>query len=49
VRRYWYFITEDYCPLCGRTQAWRERRYTKRPKLWKNRHRFTEAYDGCGY
>jgi len=45
--RYWYFINEDYCPPCGRTDVSRERIYGPRPDRWEDRHQFSEIYDWC--
>lgn len=42
-RKHWYFIYWDYCVLGGHTDVARVRRYTKRPKLWKNRHKIEES------
>lgn len=39
---HWYFITETYCVLCGRSEVERERRYTPRPDDWFKRHEFIE-------
>lgn len=44
---YWYFITSEFCPQCGRTREWRERRYTPRPTEWWDRHQELEVWDGC--
>ena len=42
MRKHWYFIHVDYCVLCGVERVERERRYTRRPKRWQNRHKLTE-------
>ena len=47
-RKHWYYVTSFYCPLCGRVDTYRERRYTRRPKRWENRHCLTESWDYCG-
>ncbi len=46
-RRYWYFVSETYCPACGRTEALRERVYGERPERWEDRHERDESYDYC--
>ena len=46
-RRHWYFITVDYCPICGRDYTFRERRYGRRPKRWASRHSRQEVWDYC--
>jgi len=47
TRKYWYFIIEEECVLCGRSERWVERRYTHRPKKWKDRHRYEQ--NACGH
>ena len=47
MKPHWYFIYEDYCPVCGRSDTTRERRYTPRPEAWELRHSFSEHYDWC--
>jgi predicted RNA-binding Zn-ribbon protein involved in translation (DUF1610 family) len=49
MKRCWYFITEFYCPACGHTKAYRERKYTKKPKTWGLCHEVIEAWDGCDW
>jgi len=46
-RPYWYFVTEEYCPACSRSQRYLERRYTPRPERWEDRHEAIEVYDYC--
>lgn len=36
-RKHWYAIFVGACPVCSRDHSYREIRYTKRPKLAKNR------------
>ena len=43
---HWYFCSEEYCVLCGRTQIFRERRYGRRPQKWWDRHELIET--ACG-
>ena len=47
MKKHWYYITEYYCPLCGKSNISRERRYGRRPKKYWNRHSLTEQYDWC--
>jgi len=30
--KYWYFFWWGECPVCGRDQSYRERRYTPKPE-----------------
>jgi len=46
-RPHWYFITVHYCPVCGFSEEFRERRYSSRPEKWEDRHEFKEMYDWC--
>lgn len=46
-RKHWYFITEYYCPLCGRSNVYKERRYDERPADWNARHNIIDAWDYC--
>lgn len=46
-RPYWLFITTDFCPQCGSTRTYRERRYTPRPERWEDRHEDNEVWDSC--
>jgi len=41
-RRHWYFIYIDTCVLCGHEYHDRERRYTRRPRKWADRHEYSE-------
>ncbi len=48
--RHWYYITEEYCPVCNTDQTERERIYGPRPANFWDRHWAVESYDGCeGY
>lgn len=48
--KYWYFIYEEYCPVCGGMDVGRERMYQPRPESWEERHQIRDTYDGCeGY
>jgi len=46
-KKYWMYICHDECPVCGSGEDYRERRYTKKPKKWEERHKFGVAYDWC--
>lgn len=48
LKPHWYYITVHYCPLCGREETFRERRFDPRPEDWKDRHEFLERWDYCG-
>lgn len=37
------------CPVCGRSDTERERRYDPRPEAWEERHEYYTAYDWCDY
>ncbi len=37
-RKYWYYIITYECVLCGRYDEYRERRYTEKPKDYRDRH-----------
>ena len=45
--KYWYHTTYFHCPVCGREDKMRERRYTKKPKSFMDRWEFLEEYDNC--
>jgi hypothetical protein len=45
--RYWYFISIRYCPICGRDDTTRERRYDPRPDDPSARRDFKEVWDYC--
>ena len=47
IPKHWYFIDEDYCPICGGSKVYRERKYTERPERYEDRHDFEEVYDYC--
>ena len=47
-KKYWYKFITEYCPLCGRDSAWKERIYGRpKPKKSENRHIFKEEWDYC--
>lgn len=47
MRRHWYRITYDWCPICMHTVSARERVYGRKPKT--GTHVYSESWDGCGY
>lgn len=46
--KYWIYKTEYYCPQCGRSEEFRERRYDPKPKKWGERNEEHERWDYCG-
>lgn len=44
----WYFVTEFYCPQCGSSDEYRERRYTPKPEDHRQRRTVREVWDYCG-
>lgn len=46
-KKYWYFISMIYCPVCFKTEVYGERRYDDRPENYYERHEMTEIYDYC--
>lgn len=48
TKKHWYFITIIYCPLCGHSIEYRERRYGAKPRAESKRGQFIEDWDGCG-
>lgn len=44
--KFWYFIYEDACVLCGSGSVYKERRELPKPKKWEERHEYTEF--ACG-
>jgi hypothetical protein len=51
LRPYWYLVHVGECPVCGRDQSHRERRYGKPPKKREHRYRpipLNQCYCGCG-
>ena len=47
--RYWYFITIYECVMGDRTEEFRERQYTPKPKKWGDRHKIKEVVCGNHY
>lgn len=44
---YWYHTTIVACPVCGRCQNFKERRYTAKPAHPGERFEYEERYDWC--
>ena len=47
-KKYWYFYTIYYCPICCKEIIYKERRYTKKPKYYEDRISVRETWDYCG-
>lgn len=45
--KYWYYFTEDYCPVCSGTDISKERMFTPKPEDYDERHNMREVYDYC--
>jgi len=45
--KYWIFKTIYYCPICGKEQIYRERKYTEKPNNYNLRYELIESYDYC--
>ena len=45
--QYWMFITEYYCPVCSKTDTYRNRMPMPKPEDWDDRHDVIEMYDYC--
>lgn len=43
----WYFITIYECPICLGDKKTRERRLSKKPTEYWERHQLIQAYDYC--
>ena len=46
-KKYWYKYYYYYCPVCGRENVYKERRYTPKPENYEDRHKVEECYDWC--
>lgn len=44
---HWYMMFVEECPVCGRIDEWRERRYTQKPASPGDRHSYQQVYDKC--
>ena len=47
VKPHWYLMTYGECPVCGRSNKSKERRYTKKPKSIRERYCYDSSYCGC--
>jgi hypothetical protein len=45
--KYWYYIETSYCVLCGRTDTFKKRMYTPKPKEYNERHQYEEHMCDC--
>jgi hypothetical protein len=45
--KYWYFKSLHECPVCGRSDTYRERRYTPKPENPQDRCEYVVDYDYC--
>lgn len=45
----WYFTSYVDCPVCGRGETTRERRYSPKPADPNERFEWLEIYDHCNY
>jgi len=45
--KYWYSFNIVECPVCGRTDKYKERRYSKRPKHKVDRYNYRQEYCYC--
>ena len=41
--KYWYYITEYECVLCGHIDKYQERCYTEKPEEYTDRHLLRET------
>ena len=46
-KTYWYKKTVYYCPVCGRDDTYKERRFDEKPEEWEKRFTFKEVWDYC--
>lgn len=44
---HWYEVFVHECPVCGRGETFRERRYTPKPSDPKDRYHWSAHYDWC--
>lgn len=47
MKKHWYFVYVHECPICGMFDEHRERRYTPKPKDW--RERFLFRWTSCSW
>ena len=46
-KNYWYLSQVIECPVCGRVDEFKERRYTEKPKDKKDRYNYKQEYCYC--
>lgn len=47
ANKYWYHTTVIGCPICGRSESYKVRMYTKKPSEWYQRYELIDKYDYC--
>lgn len=47
TRPHWYYVTYSECPVCGRVDMYRERRYDAKPTDLQMRCEYSQRYDWC--
>ena len=46
-KKFWYFTTTFFCPVCLKEEVHRVRMYTEKPKNPELRYELIENYDHC--
>lgn len=46
-KKYWYLFNIVECPLCGKMDKYKERKYSKRPENKADRYFYEQVYDYC--
>ena len=46
-KKYWYLFHVVECPLCGKMEKYRERKYSKKPENKEDRYFYEQVYDYC--
>ncbi len=46
-KKYWYMLYIEECPVCGRTDEFKERRYTRKPGDRVDRYNYKQEYCYC--
>lgn len=47
MKKHWYKLYYEECPVCGRSDNWRERVYGRKPKKPSLRIFYKQAYCYC--
>jgi hypothetical protein len=45
--KYWYKTYIEECPVCGRSDQYKERQYTEKPEDYLDRVKVYQRYDYC--